>query len=133
MLAAIFEVIFQFVLELVFEAIVEILSELGLNFFEKARKSKTIGPVLRGFSYIVVGVVFGILSYFVLPVHIMPNTVLRVVGMILSPGSMGLLLCLVSWIASRKDRNEAFWSIEKFIQGAVFGISYSLARTMAVA
>ena len=132
MLAAIFELIFQLILELVLEAIIEILSEIGLNFVEKARESKTIGPVLRCFSYIVVGVLFGILSYFVLPVHVMPNTLLRVIGMILSPVSMGLLLCLVSWIVSRKDRNEAFWSTEKFIQGAVFGISYSLARALAV-
>ena len=132
MLAAILEMIFQVVLEFVFEAIVEILSELGLNVFEKTSKSKTLSPVLRGVTYLVVGTLLGVLSYFVIPVHVLQNTFLRIVGMILSPISMGLMLCLVSWIVSRKDRNEAFWSTEKFIHGVVSGASYSMARAVAV-
>ena len=132
MLAAIFEVIFQIVLEFVFELVAEIVSEIGLNFLEKARQSKTIGPIFRAVTYIVVGVLLGLLSYFVIPVHILENSAVRIFGMILSPISMGLMLCLVSWFVSRKDRGEQFWSAEKFIHGVVFGASYSIARAFAV-
>ena len=132
MLAAIFELIFYFVIEIVFEAIGEMLAEGGLNVFGKARESRTVGPIFRTLTYVVVGSLLGILSYFVLPVHIVQSSFLRAAGSVISIVSMGFMLCLISWVISRKDRHEPFWSTEKFIHGVVFGASYSLSRAFAV-
>ncbi len=132
MLAAIFEAIFQVILEIVFEIIGEILSEVGLNIFERGREFRSVSSVFRAFTYLVVGTLLGILSYFVQPFHLVENMSLRIIGMILSPISMGLMLCFVSWFIYRRDRNEAFWSKEKFIQGVVFGVSYSYTRIIVV-
>ena len=132
MLASILEFLFQIVLELILDVIVQILAEVGLNFLEKVIKSRTVSTILRGITYLVVGILFGILSYFVIPAHVLQNSVLRVAGIILSPIAMGLMLCAVSWFISRKDRNEPFWSTEKFIHGVIFGASYSLTRAVSI-
>jgi hypothetical protein len=132
MLAAIFELIFSLLLEFVFEAVFEGLAEVGLDSFAKARRSKTVGPAVRGLTYVVVGGLLGLASYFIFPGHVFQNIFLRVGGMVLSAISMGLVLCLVSWFISRKDRNEPFWSTEKFLHGVIFGGSYSLTRALVV-
>lgn len=132
MLSALVEVLLQFLLEIVFSSVGEILSEVGFDLFEKARESRTVGPVFRGSTYLVIGCLLGVLSYFVIPVHVLQSSLLRAGGMVLSVISLGLLLCLVSWFVTRKDLGESFWSTEKFIQGVVFGASYSLTRAMVV-
>lgn len=132
MLGAIFEGIFQIVLELLFEVAGELLSEIGLKSFENARRSATFGPLLFGTGYVVFGGALGALSYFILPRYLIPVTWLRTAGFIVSPLFMGLMLCLVSWFVTRKDRGEGFFAIDKFLYGVVFGVSYTVARSVVL-
>jgi VIT1/CCC1 family predicted Fe2+/Mn2+ transporter len=132
MLAAIFEAILQLVLELLFETVGEVLSELGFNFFDKARRSATWNPVLIGAGYAFFGALLGLLSHFVLPHYLSPILALRVAGFVISPLFMGLMVCWVSWFVARRDRNEKFFVIDKFLHGLVFGVSYSIARAFVV-
>ncbi|MGE3466400.1 MAG: hypothetical protein AB7J13_05655 [Pyrinomonadaceae bacterium] len=132
MLAALFEFIAELFIEVVLEGAVEILSEYGFDYFDKARGSRTFGPILRGVGYVLIGGILGVLSSFVIAARVVEYPALRVVGAIVSPLSMGLMLCLVSWFISRKDRHEPFWSTEKFIQGVLFGLSYSLTRAFVI-
>src|SRR4051794_30542304 len=113
MIAALVEIIIEILLEALFEGILGSAFEIGLSQLEKAPRSARLGPVFRGLIYVAVGVLAGIISYFVLPAHLFTNTFLRIAGMITSPISMGLVVCAVSWFISRKDRNEPFWSTEK--------------------
>ncbi|MFN0139301.1 MAG: hypothetical protein ACKVQW_04345 [Pyrinomonadaceae bacterium] len=128
----VFEIVLQFILDIAFTAFGEAAAEAGLNSLEKSLKHRTIGKVLRGVTYVVVGALLGIMSYFFLPIHVFQSQSLRLALMIVSVVSMGFVLCLVSWIMTRKRLNESFWSTEKFIHGVVFGMAYSLTRAWAV-
>lgn len=128
MLSALFELIIEFVVEIAFETIGEVLSELGFNFWEKARASPTINPILMVVVYAIFGAILGSISYFVLPGHLNFGVEFRIVSLAISPLIMGFMLCAVSYFISRKDRNEPFFSAAKFVQGVVFGLSYSLTR-----
>ena len=132
MLSALVELIFGFVIEIVFEAIGEVLSELGFNLWENSQGIPMISPILRGITYVVVGVLLAIISYFIMPVHVVDNRVLRIAMAIASIVSMGFMMCLVSWFVVRKDRYEPLWSTEKFVHGIVFGASYSITRAFVV-
>lgn len=127
------EALLSLLFELIFEGLGEILAELGFDLFEKAKSSRTLGPVLRTAFYVVFGILLGICSYFVLPVHVVENQALRILGMFVSIAGAGAMLCGVSWFVSRKDRNEGLWSTSKFIQGVCFGAAYSLTRAVAIA
>lgn len=123
------EIIITFVLDMVFSGIGETATEAGLNSVEKKLESHSISKILRGFTYAVVGILLGIISYFVFPTQVLHNQILRVIGIIISIISMGLMLCFVSWLMTRR---ESFWSTEKFIHGVVFGAAYSVTRALAV-
>ena len=128
----IFEVVIQIVFEVVCWAVAEVVAEIGLNSLEKITRTKTIGPVLRGFTYASVGVLLGIISYFVLPNYVFQNSAIRVAGIILATILMGLMACLFGWATLRRKLSLPFWSTEKFVHGVVFGASYFLSRGLAI-
>jgi hypothetical protein len=128
MLAAIFEVLIQFILEFAFEAAAEVLIELGLYTAEKGATSRVWNPVVVGAGYAILGGALGAVTFMVLPDYIIGDETLRAVGRVLSPIGLGFMLCLVSWIIKRRDLGEGFFRLDKFIHGVVFGAAYSAAR-----
>ncbi|MFZ1701215.1 MAG: hypothetical protein WBO10_14200 [Pyrinomonadaceae bacterium] len=96
MLGAFFEFVFEIIIEFAVGLVVEVAAGSGFHFLEVARESKTFGPIVGVVGYVIMGAVLGLLSYFLIPVHVLQNNVLRIAGMIISPILMGLSLCLVS-------------------------------------
>ena len=128
MLTALVELIFEFVIEFLFEAMGEVAAEFGVSSWEKARGNKTFNSIILVVGYAAFGAILGLTSYFVLPQHLNFSRELRIASLVISPLGTGFILCFVSYFISRKDRNEPFFSLAKFVQGIVFGLSYSLTR-----
>jgi hypothetical protein len=130
------EILVEFLVQLVFEAVLgllgEMLAEAGITAFEKSSATTTIGAVLRTVLYIVFGGLLGMLSYFVMPQHFVNRADLRVLLSTLSSISAGLGLCLITWFIWRKHSDEGYWSTTYFVQGLMFGMSYSAARAGVV-
>jgi hypothetical protein len=132
MIAALAEFVVSFLLEFLLESVVESAAELGIYSLEQGRRSPSVGPIMRMALYLILGAALGFLSTYLVQVHVIRISGLRVALMLFSPISMGLMLCLTSWFIYRKDRHQPFWSTQKFVTGAVFGAAYSLSRAFFV-
>lgn len=121
MVAVILEIIF----ELLFEVGGEVVSEFGLSAYGKTRNSNSI---VVGFGYAIFGALLGLLTYSVFPHYLIQNEALSILTRLTSPIFLGFMLCLISWIISRRDRGEGIFRLDKFIHGIVFGVAYSLTR-----
>lgn len=128
MLAAVLEILVQFILEFVLETAVEVLMELGFYSTAERLGSRVWNPVAAAIGYAVIGGALGALTFLVLPTYFIRDQTLRAIGRLVSPIGLGFMLCLVSWIIKRRDLGESFFRLDKFIQGVVFGASYSAMR-----
>lgn len=131
-MSLIVEILFELVFEFVLEFVVEILVESGLYSAELRSKSRTPSPVTVAVGYAVIGGVLGALTVLLLPGYLIGDEVLRAGWRLLSPIALGLSLCLVSWFIKRRDLGEGFFRLDKFIQGVVFGVSYSVVRYLLI-
>jgi hypothetical protein len=129
MLEAIFELLFQFVFEVVLEVAAEVLTELGFSRFARAANAARRNPLVAGIGYMVLGILLGGLSTWVVPGNIIQSETLRIVNGFLSPLFLGFMLCLISWIITRRDLGEGLFRLDKFIYGVVFGAFYTLTRS----
>jgi hypothetical protein len=128
MIAALFEFLIEIVLEMAIEFGAEILAEFGLGALERFREGRSLPPVIAVISYGSLGIVLGVISAYFVPGHLNFNDGLRLASRIVSPVLLGLSLCLISWIISRRDRGEPFFRLDKFISGAIMSIGFSFTR-----
>jgi ABC-type uncharacterized transport system permease subunit len=125
----IFEIIIQIILEIVLEIIAQILVELGFGWFVRWLKTKIKGdPIYIGIAYFLIGLFLGGLSLLFFPDPIIKNYGVKVLYFIFSPILIGLSLCFFNWLLKGKVIGERFFRIEKFIDGVIFALAYSLTR-----
>ena len=125
----IFEILFQFIFEVVLEIIAQILVEFGFeSLVESFRNRIERNPFLASIGYILFGLILGGLSLLIFPEPIIKSSVVKLINFTLSPILVGFSLCLVSWIMKRQTLGERFFTIDKFVFGALFALAYSMVR-----
>lgn len=126
------EIIVELVIEIVIQFFVEILVEVGVDTTARSKRSAAIGPIVGTVVYLIVGIVLGVAASYIWPGHFVRDPSSRLAGRIASPVVMGLGLCLISWIVQRRDIGEGFFSMNKFVQGIIFGAAYTFTRAMMI-
>ena len=127
----IFEIVFGFIAELVATVIGEALVELGLHSLFEKSDGKAGKRFFIGFLYATGGFVLGALSLKVLPLMVLGNKTMAIAYIVVIPILSGLALCVVNWIMNRGiDERAGLFQLTKFIYGAAFALTFSLARTI---
>lgn len=130
MIEAIFEAIFGFIIELIIELVGEAFIELGFNSTAEKLSSRTSNRLLAAGAYAIFGAVLGYLSLLVVPKIAFAGFALPVLYFLVSPVIAGFSLTFVSWLIRRGIRQTSWFSLDKFIFGVVFAITYSVARVI---
>jgi hypothetical protein len=132
MIEMLFEIVFEVVIDVFLGIILEVLSEAGIYAYERSRENWVLRPVVGVAGYFLLGIIVGWASAEFFPGHLRIAESARLAGRIISPFLLGLTLCLVSWVISRRDVGEPFFNWGKFVSGFVFSGSYTLTRYWAL-
>ncbi len=128
MISTLFEIVIEFVLEFAIEFFAEILIEMGIGSIERVSEGRTLSPLVGAVSYGIFGIVLGAVSTYFLPGHLNVDVGVRFLSRLVSPIALGFSLVLISWIVRRRDLGQSFFSLNKFISGAVMSIGFSISR-----
>ncbi len=120
-LAAVLQLIGEFLLQIVFEA----LAELGLHSI-KAVFVERSHPMFASVGYIILGAAAGGISLLVVPHLIIHRPSHRIANLILTPLASGTVMSGVG--ALRRRRNEEVIRLDRFSYGALFALSMSVVR-----
>ena len=126
----IFEIIFGFVGEVLLAVIGESLVELGLDAITELPGGKWGKRIFYGFLYTVAGFALGALTLQFVPLITFGNRSIPILYFIFSPIVAGLALCFVSWVINRGIEDRPFFQGEKFANGAIFALAFTLTRSM---
>jgi hypothetical protein len=118
------EAILEFLGEFLLQALIQALVELGFHAVaEPFRKSPN--PVVAAAGYMLLGVIFGILSLWAVPSHLAPGA-WRVANLVFTPLVIGFFMLLVgSW---RAKHGLSVLRIERFAYGYLFALGVALVR-----
>ena len=119
------EFIFELLLEFLIQVIGETLFELGLHSVAAPFRKPT-NPWLAAIGYAIFGAIFGAISLWPFPSHMVAGIVWRYVNLIVTPIAVGLCM---SWLGSwRSKRGEPVLRIDRFSYGCLFALSLALVR-----
>lgn len=119
----------EFIAELLFEFIIQVvgeaLFELGLHSMAEPLR-KPPNPWLAAVGYLLFGLVFGGISLWLLPHHMIASTIGRWINLLLTP--LGVGVCM-SWLGAwRSRRGQTLLRIDRFSYGYLFALCFSLVR-----
>ena len=127
------EILFGFIFELIAELFLSIfgeaLVELGLYSLFK-RTGNVWSLAVTAVLFVVLGFALGAISTWFIPLMVFGNRTIPIVFFIVSPILAGLGLCFANWTIKRGIDDEKFFQLRKFINGALFALTFSLARSM---
>jgi len=118
------EAILEFVGEFLLQALIQALVELGFHAVAEPFR-KTPNPIVAAAGYMLLGVVCGVISLWVVPSHLAPTN-WRVVNLVFTPLVIGFVMLLVgSW---RAKHGLSVLRIERFAYGYLFALGLALIR-----
>jgi hypothetical protein len=123
--AAIIEVLLQFLFELVLQVVIELLGELGMRSLAEVFGRRP-PPVLAAIGYALFGALAGLVSLLVVPQLMIHGRAAQVAGLLLTPVLAGFLMCLVG--AWRARRGQAIVRLDRFAYGYTFALALALVR-----
>lgn len=116
-----FEIFGEFILQFLFEA----LSEVGLHLLPSASR-KTRSPAFAVASYVLLGVVCGGLSLWIVPEFFVKSHAGRVVSLVVTPVLAGFAMALMG--AWRRRRGDELLRLDRFAYGYVFALAMAAVR-----
>lgn len=125
-----FEIVFNLVLEFLLGLIGEALVEFGFHSAIERIGGRMAKPILTAIVYGVCAFLLGMLSVLFIPRMGFPSAAVATVYFIGAPLVAGLALCLMNWIIHHDIERVSFFQFGKFVYGAVFVVSFSLARAV---
>lgn len=119
------EFLLELLLEFVIQVVGEALFELGLHsLVEPFRRPPN--PWLAAFGYAIIGGIFGGISLWLFPNHMVAGEVWRWVNLIITPLAVGLCMALLG--AWRAKKGQMVLRIDRFSYGYLFALSLALVR-----
>jgi hypothetical protein len=123
LLSGIVEILLEVFFQVAIEAVVAFVSRCLRNIFSG---SNAISPVLAAAVYLLLGVIFGAVSVFVIPHPIMRPARIHGISLIVSPVITGLIMSQVG-VLLRRNGKEAV-RIESFAYGFTFALGVAAVR-----
>jgi hypothetical protein len=119
------EIIFYVFGELLLQLVVEALVELGLHSVKEPFK-RPPNPWVAALGYLILGAILGALTLVIMPDHLMPVGMWRVLNLLLSPILLGLIMAAIgTW---RLRRKQTVFRIDKFSYGYLFALALAMVR-----
>jgi len=128
---AIFEFLFQIVIEILWQILFEAATSFGWESLSHSmRTERKASPVLAGIGHLLMGLIAGVISLFILPGRLAPRSPLPGVSLVLSPLGTGLAMHLLGerWRERGHDPPKLF----SFWSGAIFAFGMALVRFLFV-
>ena len=122
---AMLEFMLQIFGEFFLQIAIEILVELGFHSLKEPFRHPA-NPWLAVLGYALLGGILGGISLLFVGHHFIASDSLRLVNLLLSPVTAGLLM--VTFGEWRTRRGESLFSIDKFLCGYIFALSLALVR-----
>jgi hypothetical protein len=127
------EILFGFIFELIAEFVLSIfgeaIAEWGLYSLFK-RTDKVWSWSITAVWYVILGFALGAVSLWLLPLMVFGNRTLPIIFFIISPIFAGFGLCFANWIIKRGIDDQKFFQVSKFVNGALFALTFSLTRSI---
>lgn len=119
------EFLVQLLLEFLIQVIGEALLELGLHSMAEPFR-KPPKPWLAAVGYAIFGALFGAISIWIFPHHMVASPSLRWVNLLATPLAVGLCMaCLGAW---RSSRGQSVLRIDRFSYGYLFALCFAAIR-----
>ncbi len=119
------EFLLELLLEFVIQIVGEALFELGLHSLAEPFR-KPPNPWLAALSYALFGVIFGGISLWLFPQHMLVSAGWRLVNLLVTPVMAGVCMSLIgSW---RAKRGQTVLRIDRFSCGFLFALCLALVR-----
>lgn len=119
------ELFLELLLEFFIQIVGEILFELGLHSLKNPALNPP-NPWFTALPYSLCGALFGGISLWPFPHHMVAGTVWRNANLIVTPIIAGLSMsCLGAW---RARRGQSIFPIDRFAYGYLFALSFALVR-----
>jgi hypothetical protein len=119
------EFLFEIVGEILLQVFLEALVELGLHSVA-APFRKPPNPWLAAIGYAIFGAAAGAVSLLLFPSNFVTGESLRILNLVVTPISVGLLMCVIG--AWRIRRGQSVLRIDRFAYGYLFALSLALIR-----
>jgi hypothetical protein len=119
------EFLIELLLEFVIQIVGEALFELGLHSMAEPFHRKP-NPWLAALGYAIIGAIFGGISLWLFPQHMVAGEAWRWVNLLVTPLAVGLCM---SWLGSwRAKKGQTVLRIDRFTYGYLFALSLGLVR-----
>ena len=123
LLSGLAEILLEVFFQVAIEAVVALFSRCLRNVFSE---SNVVGPVLAAVGYLLLGIIFGIVSVFVVPHLIIRPSKIHGISLIVSPMVTGLIMSQVGVQIRRKGKKAV--RIESFAYGFTFALGIAIVR-----
>jgi len=123
LLSGIVEMLIEVFFQVAIEAIVALVSRCLRNILSEPN---VISPILAAAGYLLLGVIFGAVSVFVIPYPIMKPARIHGLSLIVSPVITGLIMSQVGVLLRRNGKKTV--RIESFAYGFTFALGVAAVR-----
>jgi hypothetical protein len=123
LLYGIFELFAEVIFEVLFEAFCSLSVRIIRSVFDGADNQS---PILAAIGYLVLGLVAGVASIFLLPHHLVRPSRFHGISLLISPLVTGFIMSQVGAFLRRKDK--ATVRIESFLYGFIFALGIAVIR-----
>jgi hypothetical protein len=123
----IFGIVGDTIIVAIFEFITEIISKiliLGVDVHEKPT------TLLQYLSYLSIGLIFGVLSYLVMPFQMFQKSYVPGISIVIVPAICGTIMFL--WGSRQKKIGKVYTNLSTFWGGVVFGFGYTAVRLLII-
>jgi hypothetical protein len=119
------ELLAQFVFELLVQLIGQVLFEAGLHVLAAPFRRQQ-NPWVSALGYVVLGLMLGALTLWIVPAHVVKAPALRWANLLLSPVLAGICMSLIgTW---RANRGQFLLRMDRFSYGYLFAFSVAAVR-----
>jgi hypothetical protein len=126
-LSGLFELFAEVILQLLIEAICSLFARILRGVAEGAEAGS---PVFAAAGYLVLGVMAGFASLFVLPHHLVRPSRFHGISLLISPLVTGIIMSQIGALLRRKDKTTV--RIESFLYGFTFALGVAVIRLVFV-
>ncbi len=119
------ELVIDLLLEILIQIAGELLFELGLHAVAEPFRKPPV-PWIAAIGYALFGTLFGAISLWLVPHHMVAGAALRWLNLLLTPIAAGLSM---AWLGSwRARRGQVVLRIDRFSYGYLFALCFALVR-----
>lgn len=121
------EIILQFILEILGQALLELLAELGIRSVGHTLGIKKFeSPLFAVIGYLVLAAILGFISINTHPAHFIKSPTWRIVNLIVTPITVGLLMGIRRKMLLAKEKIPI--RLDSFSYGFFFSLTFALIR-----